>query len=140
VSGGGARSAAVGGGARSFGPAYPALLVLSGLFAAAAVVTLIPDQGARWPCILGYKAFCTFAPASTFACALLAAISCTLRVRLVKRTPAPPFVPVAVIAFLVAGFAWSTAAWAREDAKYVDGSSSASVRAEPGLQAPADVE
>jgi hypothetical protein len=127
-------------GARSFGPAYAILLVLSGLFAAAAVGTLIPNPGASWPSVLGYKSFCTFAPASTFACALLAAISCTLRVRLVKRTPAPPFVPVAVIALLVAGFAWSTAAWAREDAKYVDGASSASVQAGPRPQAPAAVE
>jgi hypothetical protein len=113
-------------GSGSFGPAYPALLGLSVLFTVAAVATLIPNPGASWPNILGYKSFCTFAPASSFACALLAAITCTIRVRLVKRTPAPAFAPVAVIVLLAAAFAWSTVAWAGEDAKYVDGASSAS--------------
>jgi hypothetical protein len=114
--------------ARGFGPAYPALLALSALLAAAAVATLLPYAGASWPCVLGYKALCTFAPASTFACALLAAIACTIRARLVRRMPGPAFVPVAGILLLAGLFAWSTAAWAREDAKYADGSSSASVQ------------
>jgi hypothetical protein len=114
---------------RSFGPAYGALLGLSALFAAAAVLTLAPNPGASWPNVLGYKSLCAFAPASTFACALIAAVACTLRARLVRRRPGPTFVPAAAIVLLAAAFAWSTVAWAREDAKYVDGASAASERA-----------
>jgi hypothetical protein len=114
--------------AKSYGPAYAVLLVLSGLFAIGAVITLVPSGLAPWPNILGYKSVCPFAPGATFACALLAAITCTIRARLVKRVPSPVFVPATAIVLLVAALAWSTLAWAGEKAKYIDSTSSASTR------------
>ncbi len=110
-----------------YGPAYVPLLFLSGLFALGAIVTLLPNQRASWPNIMGYLSVCTFAPGASFACALLAAVTCTIRARLVRKIPSPVFVPVAVIAVLGIGLAVSTAAWAGEKAKYsTDTTSSAS--------------
>jgi hypothetical protein len=111
------------------GPAYAVLLGLSALFALGAVLTLIPRGGAPWPNMLGYKGLCSFAPASTLACALLAAITCAIRARFVKRAPAPAAATIIVLLILAAAFAWSTAAWAAEKAKYVDGTSSATAAA-----------
>lgn len=101
-----------------YGGAYRPLLALSGLFALGAVATLIPNPGASWPNILGYSSVCTFAPGATFGCALLAAITCTVRARLVRRIPSPAFVPVLAIVALGLGLAASAVAWAGEKAKY----------------------
>jgi ABC-type Fe3+-siderophore transport system permease subunit len=103
---------------KEYGPAYPALLVISSLAALGAVLTLIPNPGASWPNILGYKSICTFAPGATFGCALVAAITCTIRARLIRRWTFPAFVPAAAIALLAIGFAVSTAAWTGEKVKY----------------------
>jgi hypothetical protein len=113
--------------ATSYGPAYPPLLVLSGLFTLGAILTLIPNPGASWPNILGYSSLCTFAPGATFACALLAAICCTVRARLVRRIPSPAFVPVVIILALAIGLGVSTLAWTGEKARYQDAQSGASV-------------
>lgn len=110
-----------------YGPLYKPLLALSVLAAAAAVLTLIPNPGASWPSVLGYKSLCTFAPAATFACALAAGLVCVLRARLVRRRPGPAFVPVAVLGLLTIGFAVSAYAWAAEKAKYVDAAAAASL-------------
>ncbi len=111
-----------------YGPAYKPLLALSGLFALGAVITLIPYPGASWPNIMGYSSVCTFAPGATFACALLAAITCTVRARLVRRIPSPVFVPIAAIALLGIGLVVSTVVWAGEKARYgYDTTSGASV-------------
>jgi len=101
-----------------YGPAYKPLLALSGLFAIGAVITLIPYPAASWPNIMGYSSVCTFAPGATFACALLAAITCTVRARLVRRIPSPVFVPIAAIVLLGIGLTVSTVVWAREKAMY----------------------
>jgi len=117
--------------ASPYGIAYTPLLVLSGIFALAAVLTLIPNPAASWPNILGYRSLCTFAPGATFACALLAAITCTLRARLVRRIPLPVFVPVVAIALLGIGLAVSTLAWAGAKARYgsdADTTSGASIQ------------
>ena len=113
----------------TYGPAYGPLLALSGLFALGAIVTLIPNPGASWPNIMGYLSVCTFAPGASFACALLAAVTCTIRARLVRKIPSPVFIPVAAIAALGIALAVSTAAWAGEKAKYsADATSSTSLR------------
>lgn len=112
-----------------FGPAYTALLALSGLFALGAILTLLPFPGAPWPNIMGYSSLCPFAPGATFGCALLAALTCTIRARLVRRIPSPVFVPAAAILVLAAGLAVTTVLWSAEKAKYVtDTASSASAR------------
>ena len=61
--------------------AYGALLGLSGLFAIAALLTLIPNPGASWKNVLGYWSLCTFAPIATAICALLAGATCVVRAR-----------------------------------------------------------
>ena len=106
-------------------PAYVGLLGLSALFALGAVLTLVPSPGASWPNIIGYKSICTFAPGATFACALLAAITCALRARYVKRASLPLFVSATVIVLLAAALAWSTVVWAGVKSQYVDARSSA---------------
>ena len=116
--------------ASPYGIAYTPLLVLSGIFALAAVLTLIPNPSASWPNIMGYKSLCTFAPGATLACALLAAITCTVRARLVRRIPSPVFVPVVAIVLLGVGLAISTLVWAGAKARYgsdSDATSGASV-------------
>lgn len=115
---------------KSYGPAYPALLGLSAFFALGAIVTLLPSSTAPWPNVLGYSSVCPFAPAATFGCAILAATTCVIRARLVRRIPLPAFIPITAIALLVTGFAWSTAVWAGEKAKYTDATSAATAAAE----------
>lgn len=111
-----------------YGPAYRPLLALSAVFAAGAVVTLLPFAGAPWPNIMGYKSVCPFAPGATFGCALLAAVTCTLRARLVRRIPSPAFVPFAAIAALVVALGASTVPWAIVKASYSGDAASAEAR------------
>ncbi|OHD26463.1 MAG: hypothetical protein A2Y38_01945 [Spirochaetes bacterium GWB1_59_5] len=114
--------------ASPYGLAYKPLLVLSGLFALGAVVTLMPNPAASWPNVMGYSSVCTFTPGATFACALLAAITCTVRARLVRRIPSPLFMPITAIVLLGIGLAVSTVAWADAKAWYSsDTNSGASV-------------
>jgi len=87
--------------------AYVALIGLSLVFSVLAVVTLLPNQSASKPNVLGYRSVCTFAPAATALCGLLAGITCILRNRLVSARRAssrfqPPFVAVLVLGVLVA--------------------------------------
>lgn len=88
-------------------PAYKGLLILSKLFALGAVLTLVPIPWASWPNILGYKSLCTFAPAATALCALLAGITCTVRSRVFSARKAqhrqrPWFIPALVFSILLA--------------------------------------
>jgi hypothetical protein len=114
-------------GAKGYGPAYGALLALSAIFALGAILTLIPSEGASWPNMLGYKSICPFAPAATLACALLAAITCAVRARFVKRAPMPAAATIAIIVILAGAFSWSFAAWSAEKANYADATSGATV-------------
>jgi hypothetical protein len=117
---------------RSFGPAYGMLIGVSALASIGAVLTLVPNPGASWPNILGYKSLCTFAPGATFACALIAALSCTLRARLVRKTAAPAFAPIVALLLLGIGLAVSATVWAGEKAKYAtDATTSASETVSP---------
>lgn len=79
---------------------YYALLGLSLAFTLLAVITLIPNPSASKPNVLGYRSVCSFAPAASALCGLLAGITCTIRNRLVSRSAAsarfqPPFALVA---------------------------------------------
>jgi hypothetical protein len=116
-------------------PAYKALLGLSLLFSLAAVLTLIPYPGARWPNVLGYKSLCTFAPAATAACGLLAGVTCIIRSRLVSARAAanryrPPFVPILVFVLLLAVAIPSTVSWAGWKSAAADASAAASANEE----------
>ena len=88
-------------------PAYAAMLGLSAVLSVLAVVTMLPYAGASKPNVLGYRSICTFAPAATALCGLLAGITCILRNRLVSVRRAatrfqPPFAAVLVLGALVA--------------------------------------
>jgi hypothetical protein len=115
---------------RSFGPSYAVLLGVSSFATLGAVLTLVPDPGASWPNILGYRSLCTFAPGATFGCALIAAAACTIRARLVKRSYGPAFVPAAVFLVLAAALAVSTFVWAGEKAKFTGDATTAASPAE----------
>ncbi len=82
-------------------PAYWSMLGLSLAFSILAVVTMLPNPAASKPNVLGYRSVCSFAPAATALCGLLAGISCTLRNRRVSRAAAsmryrPLILPTAV--------------------------------------------
>jgi uncharacterized protein with FMN-binding domain len=66
-------------------PVYWAMLALSLAFSILALVTLIPTTAASKPNVLGYRSVCSFAPAATALCGVLAGITCTLRNRLFSR-------------------------------------------------------
>lgn len=87
--------------------AYKALIGVSALCTLLAVITLLPGTGAVKPNILGYRSVCSFAPAATAVCALLAGICCTLRNRLVSRKASsmrykPPILPIGLALILIA--------------------------------------
>lgn len=113
-----------------YGRVYRPLLALSALFSLGAIITLLPNPKASWPNILGYSSICTFAPGATFACALLASLTCSMRARFVKRAPSPLFVRIFAVAVLGIGLAVSTIVWAGEKAKYGTDSVSGSSLAE----------
>jgi uncharacterized protein with FMN-binding domain len=88
-------------------PAYRAMLVLTIALSILAIVTMLPSPGASKPNVLGYRSVCSFAPAASALCGLLAGITCTLRNRLASRLAAsrrwaPLFAPVGVSIVLVA--------------------------------------
>jgi hypothetical protein len=101
---------------------YGLLLGLSALFAIAAISTILPSRGASWNNILGYKSLCTFTPISTAICALLAAITCVIRSRLVgpkrgvKRSWVLPLA-VGIVLALVIGLSIPPYAAATADAR-----------------------
>lgn len=88
---------------------YRALLGLSLLFSILAVVTLLPNPGASKPNVLGYRSVCSFAPAATALCGLLAGITCTVRNRVFSRRAASarysPFIVPAAVGLLLSGIA-----------------------------------
>ena len=87
--------------------AYWALLALTIAFSLLAIVTMIPNPAASKPNVLGYRSVCSFAPAASALCGVLAGITCTIRGRRVSRRASakryqPPIVPVAVGILLLA--------------------------------------
>ena len=63
---------------------YKILLLLTILASVAGLLTLIPLASASYPNVMGYKSLCTFAPAATFYCFLIAGTSCFIRSTLIK--------------------------------------------------------
>ncbi|MFZ5354393.1 MAG: FMN-binding protein [Bacillota bacterium] len=87
---------------------YKLLLLLSLIFTVLAVITLIPNPNASKVNIMGYKSVCTFAPAATFLCGLLAGTTCTIRARYFKpagaRRKNPAFIILLAICIGFSGF------------------------------------
>jgi uncharacterized protein with FMN-binding domain len=103
--------------------AYYALIGLSLAFSVLAVVTLLPNPSASKPNVLGYRSVCTFAPAATALCGLLAGLTCVLRNRLVSARRAatrfqPPFVAILVLGALVAAAAVFGARFAASQSRF----------------------
>ena len=98
---------------------YYAMLALTAVFTVLAIITLLPNPGAVKPNILGYRSVCSFAPAATAICGLLAGLCCTLRNRFVASNAAgnrrgPWFGPWAAGVLLgsialVGGISWANA-------------------------------
>jgi uncharacterized protein with FMN-binding domain len=87
--------------------AYWGLLGLTTAFAVLAVVTMLPNMAASKPNVLGYRSVCSFAPAASALCGLLAGLTCTIRNRRFSAGAAstrysPLILPVAVGVVLVA--------------------------------------
>lgn len=105
---------------------YSALLAVSGLFALAALLTLVPNPSAHWPNAVGYRSLCTFAPVSTALCALLAAAACTVRSRLFKPAARRGWqVPVVAGIVLAALLAFSSVRYATARVDATSGASAA---------------
>jgi uncharacterized protein with FMN-binding domain len=86
---------------------YKVLLALTIVFSLLAVITLVPNPGASKPNVLGYRSVCSFAPAATALCGVLAGITCTLRNRRFSRGASsaryrPLIVPAGVGVLLLA--------------------------------------
>lgn len=127
--------------------AYTFLFVLTIVATVGGILTLIPWPNASYPNVLGYRSLCTFAPAASLYCFLIAGVSCFIRASLVKdqdgsagqrlRRHGKHLVPLAVVALLaVAATFWFTSV----KSQYPDGEGGAtpvsvSPRA-PGVSAP----
>jgi uncharacterized protein with FMN-binding domain len=80
---------------------YYGLLGLTIAFSILVVVTMLPNPGAAKPNVLGYRSVCSFAPAASALCGLLAGLTCTIRNRSFSANAAsmkyrPLILPIAV--------------------------------------------
>jgi uncharacterized protein with FMN-binding domain len=87
--------------------AYDATLGLTIAFSILAIVTMLPNPAASKPNVLGYRSVCSFAPAASVLCGLLAGVTCTIRSRRLSKNASsaryrPLIVPVGVAVILVA--------------------------------------
>lgn len=113
---------------------YGPLLLVSAAVTIGGIITLIPSSGASYPNILGYRSVCTFAPAATLFCFLIAGITCTLRASLVKRrrlygkasANKGAIITLIIVAFLALG---ATAWYLSVKADYTDAESAATPEA-----------
>lgn len=128
--------------------AYTLLVVFTIVATVGGLLTLIPWPGASYPNVLGYRSLCTFAPAATLYCFLIAGVSCFIRASLVKdqdgsvrqrlRRHGKHLVPLALLAVLaVAATFWFTSV----KSQYPDGDGAATplsvIPTAPGASAPA---
>ncbi|MFP4362796.1 MAG: hypothetical protein ACLFR1_02880 [Spirochaetia bacterium] len=113
-------------------PLYKVLFAITVLATLGGLLTLIPWPAASWPNIMGYSSLCTFAPAATLYCFLIAGISCFLRAAFVKESKGTAIeklqkhlhavVPLAVILVLALG---STVWFVNVKVQYTDAGSAA---------------
>jgi uncharacterized protein with FMN-binding domain len=87
--------------------AYYGMLSLTIAFSVLAVVTMLPNLNASKPNVLGYRSVCSFAPAASALCGLLAGVTCTIRNRRFSARAAsmkyrPLILPIAVGVLMVA--------------------------------------
>jgi hypothetical protein len=65
---------------------YALLLIVTILATLGGFATLLPWEAASYPNVMGYSSLCTFAPAATVFCFMIAGLSCYFRASLVKDT------------------------------------------------------
>ena len=87
--------------------AYYLTLGLTIAFSVLAIVTMLPNPAASKPNVLGYRSVCSFAPAASALCGLLAGVTCTFRSRRLSKNASrarykPLVVPVGVAVILIA--------------------------------------
>ncbi len=63
---------------------YKLLLIFTVLATLGGILTLIPWEGASYPNLINYPSLCTFTPAATAYCFLLAGLSCFVRATFIK--------------------------------------------------------
>ena len=90
---------------------YRLMLVFTILSTIGGVLTLVPAASATYPNMIGYRSLCTFTPAATFACLLIAGLSCFIRAAFIKdrsgtagerfRKHAKSFIPLTLLAVTV---------------------------------------
>jgi len=110
---------------------YVLLLALTIVATVGGLLTLMPWPNASYPNVLGYKSLCTFAPAATLFCFVIAGLSCYLRASLVKdqggsagdrlRRHGMSLAPIAVVLILATG---ATVWFLVVKGRYPDGESS----------------
>jgi hypothetical protein len=88
-------------------PAYYVTLGLTIALSILAVVTMLPNSAASKPNVLGYKSACSFAPAASALCGLLAGVTCTFRNRRLSKNASsarygPLILPVGLGVLLIA--------------------------------------
>lgn len=114
-------------------PMYFILLTVTILSALGGIVSLLPYSGASYSSLLGYKALCTFNPASSLFCFLIAGTSCFFRSTFFKFETGTSkekilkhirsLVPLSIIFLLAVGFSiW----FVKIDSQYSDGTTHAS--------------
>ncbi len=112
---------------------YAGLLSLTILSAIGGVLTLLPVPGASYPNVLGYRSLCTFAPAATLFCFLIAGTSCVIRASLVKRRAfsggkaVVRIVPVVVMSFILLFAVASTLWFGSVKSRYPDSETHATI-------------
>ena len=63
---------------------YKLLLLFTILATVGGILTLMPRQAASYPNLVNYLSLCTFAPAATLYCFLIAGLSCFIRATFIK--------------------------------------------------------
>lgn len=63
---------------------YKLLLLLTLLATIGGIITLLPRAAASYPNIVYYSSVCTFTPAATLYCFLIAGLSCFIRSTFIK--------------------------------------------------------
>ncbi len=116
---------------------YKLMLLFTILATLGGVLTLIPASGASYPNILGYSSLCTFAPAASFFCFLIAGITCFIRSAFIKdqsgtakerlNKHSPAFIPLTLVLILALG---STLWFNNVKSKYVDAQTAATAAEE----------
>jgi uncharacterized membrane protein len=111
---------------------YKILFLITVIASISGILTLLPTASASYPNVMSYKSFCTFNPAASLFCFLIAGFSCFIRSALIKdqsgsvkerlKKHIHSLIPLVIILIL----ALSSSGWIiLEKQKYIDSGSGA---------------